>query len=63
MSTQVHRFNDTVAAYLGEGPTAYMTPHQARELGKALIQAADDTDRVKFTASTLPTFNGATIGD
>ena len=61
MSTQVHRFHDTVAAYLGECPTTYMTPHQARMLGQALIATADDTDNVKFTESTLPTFNGATI--
>ena len=61
MNTQVHRFHDTVAAYIGEGPTTYMTPHQARELGKALIAAADDTDTVKFTQSTLETFEGSTL--
>ena len=61
MSTQVHRFHDTVAAYVGTGPTTYMTPHQARELGKALIAAADDTDAVKFTQSTVGTFRGETL--
>ena len=61
MSTQVHRFHDTVAASIGTGPTTYMTPHQARELGKALIAAADDTDQVRFTQSTIETFEGDTL--
>lgn len=63
MSTQVQRFHDTVAAHIGTGPTTYMTPHQARELGKALIVAADDTDSVKFTQSNLATFEGRTLDD
>ena len=53
MSTQVHRFGDTVAAYIGTGDTTYMTPQQARELGNALIEAAKDTDNVKFTKSMI----------
>ena len=63
MSTQVHRFGDTVAAYIGTGDTTYMTPQQARELGNALIEAAKDTDNVKFTKSTFKTFQGRTIDD
>ena len=61
MNSQVHRFRDTVAVYIGKGETVYMTPHQARELGQALIDTADDIDKVKFTESTLPTFTVNTL--
>ena len=61
MSNQVHRFHDTVAAYLGNGETTYMTPYQARELGKALIEIADDCDKVRFVDSHVGTFHGGTL--
>jgi len=57
MSAQVHRFRDTVAAWLGTGATVYMTPDRARALGEALVQFADDVEAVKFQDSQLPTFN------
>lgn len=52
---QVHRFRDTVACYLGAGPTTYLSSKEARALSKALLKAARDCDRVPFTASTCGT--------
>ena len=63
MSNQVHRFHDTVAAYLGKGETVYMSPEQARQFGQALIDAAKDCDAVTFTKSEFPTFRGRTLDD
>ena len=62
INSQVHRFHDNVAAYLGDGSTVYMTPSQARAFGTALIDAANDVDETPFINSTLRTFNGETLG-
>ena len=61
MSTQVHRFHDNVAVYIGTGETVYLSPHQARELGQALIDTANDCDDCKFTDSKIGTFDGRSL--
>ena len=61
MSNQVHRFHDTVAAYLGTGETVYMSPAQAMAFGMALIQVAEECDSKKFVDSTIGTFRGETL--
>lgn len=63
MSTQVHRFHDTVAVYVGDGQTTYLTPDQAIELGQALAAFGYDVNNVPFVESTLPTYHGRTIDD
>lgn len=51
---QVHRFGNEVAGWLGQGPTIYMTPKQAKLVGEALIAAALDIEaQPKFSASTF----------
>lgn len=53
---QVHRFRDTVAAYLSGDKTQYLTPKDARKLARALNRAARSVDTCKFTESSDLTF-------
>jgi hypothetical protein len=55
MGAQIHRFGDSVAGWLGTGETVYMTPADARKIGKALIAAAKDVEACKFTESPFKT--------
>lgn len=52
---QVHRFRDRVGAYLGGGPTVYLTPKEARKVARALIAAARSCEREGFAESTCGT--------
>ena len=62
-SWQVHRFHERVAGHLGDGATAYMTPAEARELGAALIAAADDCEtNTAFSGSIFKTRTGILSG-
>ena len=63
MANQVYRLGDNIVAYIGTGPTVYMTPQQAREFGQALVDNANDADTTPFVNSTLPTFHGRTLDD
>lgn len=49
---QVHRFGDTVAAYIGTGATVYMTARQARIMARALNRAARSVERESFVNSS-----------
>lgn len=51
-SGQVHRFRDTVAAWLGTGETVYMQPDEALALAKALTKAARSVQREPFGQSS-----------
>lgn len=54
---QVHRFRDHVAVNLGNGPTVYLTPQEARALARALNKAAREIAAgVPFAQSTVGTF-------
>ena len=59
---QVHRFRDSVAAWLGTGETVYMSPREARQLARALNKVARSVDREGFARSsgntTRITING-----
>lgn len=52
---QVHRFRDRVAAYLGAGPTTYLTAKEARAFARALYRAARSCERESFVDSTCGT--------
>ena len=52
---RLHRFHDLIAFDAQTGTTEYLTPELARALSAALVEFADDCERVKFTASTLAT--------
>jgi hypothetical protein len=55
-TAQVHRFRDKVAAYLGDGQTAYLTAEEARTFGTALLGVADEIEAgTPFTGSTVGT--------
>lgn len=49
---QVHRFRDTVGAWLGTGQTVYLSPAEARAMARALIKAARSVDRERFADSS-----------
>lgn len=49
---QVHRFRDSVAAFIGEGETVYMTPDEARAMANALSRAARSVEQERFTDSS-----------
>lgn len=51
-SAQVHRFGDSVAAYIGTGPTVYMTAREARAMARALVKAARSVEREGFAQSS-----------
>ena len=53
--TQIHRFGDTVAMYLGEGETVYLTPKQAKEIAKALNACAKDCKDKTYLSGTFST--------
>lgn len=57
---QVHRFGDTVAAYLGNGETVYLTPWAARELSRALSYCSHSVRHVGFVESNFETRTGRT---
>lgn len=48
---QVHRFGDTVAAYLGNGATVYLTPANARDLAHELSKCANDCESRRYQNS------------
>lgn len=48
---QVHRFRDSVAAWLGTGETVYMTAGEARAMARALVRAAQSVEREPFGQS------------
>jgi hypothetical protein len=50
-SGQIHRFRDSVAAYIGTGATVYMTPGEARAMARALNRAARSVEREPFARS------------
>lgn len=53
---QVHRFRDSVAAFLGDGQTVYMTPADARRIARALNAAAREiASGVPFAQSSVGT--------
>ena len=54
-TAQIHRFRDKVAAYIGTGPTQYLTPKEARALARGLVAAARSCEREAFGASTCGT--------
>lgn len=49
---QVHRFRDSVAAYVGNGETVYMTAKEARAFARALVRAARSVESVPFAQSS-----------
>lgn len=49
--TQVHRFRDKVAVYVGKGETVYLSPANARKLARALNAAAKSCETEAFTES------------
>lgn len=51
----IHRFRDSVAVWLGDGNTLYMTPRDARRLAKAINAAARDVIQKPFADSTVGT--------
>lgn len=42
---QVHRYRGRVAIAIGTGATVYLTPREARKLGKALADTARDVGK------------------
>ncbi len=48
---QVHRFRDSVVAWLGQGESVYMTAGEARAMARALTRAARSVERERFTDS------------
>lgn len=52
-TARVHRFQDKVAVYVGNGSTTYLTADQASELALALANAVHDIDSIAFTLSTF----------
>jgi hypothetical protein len=54
-TAQVHRFHDSVALFVGDGSTCYLTMKQARELAIALLNCSNDVSDRKFTDSQLGT--------
>jgi hypothetical protein len=54
-TARVHRFHDFAAIHVGDGSTCYLSPMMARELGKALIDCANDIDAVDFLRSHFAT--------
>lgn len=55
MMLQVHRFNETIALFLGNGDTVYLSPSDAMELATALNGCATDISNNKFTDSAFST--------
>jgi hypothetical protein len=56
--TQVHRFGDKVAAYIGTGPTTYLEPSRAINMGLALIQAGTEIEEgISFLDSKVGTIH------
>lgn len=60
---QIHRFNDTVALYVGtkeyadiRGHTAYFDPEDARQLANALHRYAMDAKRKGYLESNIGTY-------
>lgn len=52
---QIHRFGDTVAVYVENGQTVYLTPEDARELAYELAKCANDCEARKFAHSRYVT--------
>ena len=55
--SQVHRFGDCVAVFLGTGQTLYFTPKEAGEIAQALSKTKRDIMAHKFTDSRCGTFH------
>lgn len=60
---QVHRFRDSVAAYLGDGQTVYMTPDNAEKLAEILTACARDVRAGPFRDSQFRTVELGPIGE
>lgn len=52
---QVHRFRESVAAYVGKGQTVYMTPDEAETFAAALLKVAKSCREEGFAKSTAGT--------
>ena len=52
-TSQIHRFHDTIAIFIGKGETMA----RAADIASALLKTTKDVETVKFTKSTLETFN------
>lgn len=54
---QVHRHQNDVCAYLGDGQTVRLSPAEARKLSKALLECAQDVKKnPSFIDSQFKTF-------
>jgi hypothetical protein len=51
--SQVHRFHDSVALFIGTGATGYFTAKEARQIARALNSCAKSVERERFSASTF----------
>jgi len=52
----VYRFRDKVAFHTDDMPdTVHLTAEQAKKLARALLEYAEDCDRVKFIDSSIAT--------
>jgi hypothetical protein len=56
-TASVHRFRDSVAVFVGDGATTYLTPAQALALAEALASCARDVTGHAFVASPFQTVN------
>jgi hypothetical protein len=52
---QIHRFREKVAIYLANGATVYLTPKEARQIAKALLDGARDIKNNSFSQSEFST--------
>ena len=56
-TAQIHRFGDTVAMYLSNGETVYMTPTDAQAIAKQLNACARDVKACAYGAGSFATAN------
>lgn len=49
----VNRFREAVSLTVGDGETVYLNRHNARKLGLALMQCADDIEALEFKDSVF----------
>lgn len=54
---QIHRFHDLAAIHIGASPTEYLTPKEARKIGKALIECARSIEKDSFCGCSFETKN------
>jgi len=53
----LHRFHNTVAIYLGDGETIYLTPKEARKIAAGLFKFARDIETKDFSDSQVHTID------